>query len=284
MQQDDRLTNHQSAGASRASAPVRLDAAIIGAQKSATTTLFDRIAAHPDVSGCEPKEPHFFIRDDWETHLDEYASMFPEPAGRLTLEASTTYSFAQHSDVVARRLHAHNPHMRIIYVVREPVARIVSAYRHAASRRYKVAPTIGQAVATPSRLVDNTRYAARLKPFRDLFGADRVLILTFEEVTTRQSDCLAQVQTFLGLPPIRLDEVALNRSSTPKLHHRHDGRRWMEAFARTAPRFYERFAKERIDIDDRLQPETETALRRALASDIEVIERWSGRDLSRWRN
>lgn len=266
-------------------APFRLDAAIIGAQKAATSTLFERLAAHPGVSGCTPKEPQHFSHEGWEARMGDYRAMFPRFEGRLTLEASTSYSFGHRSDIVAGRLHAHNPDMRIIYVVRDPVARILSAYRHSVSRGYRIAPSIEQAVAKPtSRLVENTRYATRLAPYRDLFGPERVLVLTFDDVTMRQRECVARAQAFLGLPHVAGAQAAANLSSVPKLHHRHDGNLVMETFARVAPRTYARLAKPAADADDTLRPETAAALRRELAPEIETIERWTGRDLSSWRS
>lgn len=260
----------------------RLDVAIIGAQKAATSTLFERLRQHPDVSGCRPKEPHHFVKDDWQETLPRYASLFPRPGERLTLEASTTYSFAHESDIVAERLHAHNPKLRVIYVVREPVARIVSAYRHSAERGW-APPTLEGALERWPRLLDNTRYASRLRPFRERFDEASILVLTFDEIVRHQDRAATRAVRFLGLPPHRGSETAANLSSVTKRHHAHDDNRFLRAFARLAPRTYKRLAKPPTEADATLSEETASAIRRELAPEIEQIERWTGYDLAAWR-
>lgn len=261
----------------------RLDAVVIGAQKAATSSLFRALCEHPDVSGCAPKEPHHFIRGDWREGMPEYARHFPSPHGRLTLEASTTYSFGRHSESVADRLQRHNPAMRIVHVVRHPVDRIVSAHRHALSRGYQIPSRLEAALERWPGLLDNTRYASRLRPFRERFGARNILVLTFEDVSHSQPETAVRTWEFLGLAPRRGATFAENLSSAPKLHHAHDGNRLMEAFARRAPRIYERLAKGAVAADSSLGEETRAAIRYELRPEVATLERWTGRDLSQWR-
>ncbi|BDZ74644.1 hypothetical protein GCM10025856_23630 [Methylophaga marina] len=41
---------------------MKVDFMIIGAQKCATTTLFDILNKHPQLEGCAEKEPGFFAK------------------------------------------------------------------------------------------------------------------------------------------------------------------------------------------------------------------------------
>lgn len=264
-------------------ADFRLDAVIIGAQKAATTTLFDRLADHPGVSPCDPKEPMHFERSDWRAGMAGYAAMFPQAKGRVTLEASTTYSFARSSEAAAARLQAHNADLRVIYVIRDPIDRIVSAHRHAVSRGYALSPKLETALGQWAGLVDNTRYASRLAPFRARFGPDRVLVLTFDDLTDDQEAAVARAQRFLGLAP-RPGRVAVsNPGAEARLHHAHDGSRRMKWLAGRAPRLYNRLVHGRRRADSTMRAETRAALRAELGAEIDRMQDWTGRDLSAWR-
>ncbi len=70
------------------------DFIIIGAMKSATTTLHGLLASQPGVFMSTPKEPCFFSDDEvWARGVGWYASLFEAaPAGALLGESSTHYT------------------------------------------------------------------------------------------------------------------------------------------------------------------------------------------------
>lgn len=264
--------------------PFRLDAAILGAQKAGTTTLFARLALHPGVAPCRGKEPHHFAREDWREGMAAYERLFGRAGGRLTLDGSTTYGFARHAERVAERLQAHNPELRVIYLVREPVARITSAWRHGFERGWSP-PSLAKALARDPALLGNTRYATCLRPYRERFGPDQVLVLPFEAVARRQDEVVARAARFLGLaPPPPAPPVRANRRAVPKRHHRHDDSPAMRLFHRAAPHLYGRIAKPALGPSDAsLAPGQRADIRAELEDELATIERWTGLDLSAWR-
>jgi hypothetical protein len=101
---------------------------IVGAQKSGTTSLFSYLNERAGFLGSQPKELHFFDRDDrFVKGAKWYESHFVKPRGQhgLFFEASPTYL---HRNKVPERLKRYNPHLKIIILVREPVARAYSAW------------------------------------------------------------------------------------------------------------------------------------------------------------
>lgn len=266
--------------------PFLLNVAIIGAQKAATTTLFELLDLHPEVSGCVPKEPHHFDKDDWRARHGAYARRFGPPRQghrRVTLEASTTYAFLRRSRRSAAHLHAHNPDMKIIFIARDPVDRIISAHRHVVERGYDVPTDIETALPRTPMLVDNTRYASCLEPYRQRFPAGNILVLTFEDVTTRQQDTFARVLGFAGLPPHEPPSIAANRASETKQRHEHDGNRPAEWLMRRAPRLYSATIGHRPAPRSRLSTATARALRRELDPEMARLEAFTERDLGAWR-
>ncbi len=67
---------------------------IIGAMKSGTTSLFELLAQHPQISASAEKEPSFFNRDSDDDEWRRYTDLWRWDPSRhlIALEASTSYS------------------------------------------------------------------------------------------------------------------------------------------------------------------------------------------------
>jgi Sulfotransferase domain len=104
------------------------DFCVIGAAKTATTSIFNYLDQHPEVFTASIKEPQFFSSDaTYALGLDWYRGLFAGVReGQICGEGSTSYSLYPHIADVAARLRAVNPAMRLVYIVREPVARAQS--------------------------------------------------------------------------------------------------------------------------------------------------------------
>lgn len=172
----------------------RLDFCIIGAMKSGTTTVAEILNAHPHLH-IPVKEPHYFSRHWNKQPVRDYLSAFQPEAGQLCGDASTSYTFAPEYPGTAERLFAHNPQMRLIYVVRNPVDRIVSHLSHAARRTGRV---MDDPFALPSFL-NRSRYAYQLDHYLKCFPPEQVLVLAFEECIA--GGALSRVIEFLDVPP-----------------------------------------------------------------------------------
>jgi hypothetical protein len=106
---------------------------LIGPPKGGSTSLWYSLSAHPGVVVREHihcKEPSFFWRDDlYARGIEFYLRNFPEDdgSGRVTFECTQNY-FS--SPDAYRRIHEAYPEMKLIVVLREPVARAYSLYTH----------------------------------------------------------------------------------------------------------------------------------------------------------
>lgn len=103
---------------------------IIGAQKAGTTSLFKYLVSHPKIVTPKQKELHFFEQDNaYQSGIDFYHSFFPLRSevgpGQITCEA-TPY---MHTPIAVERIHAYNPDLKLIVMLRNPVDRAFSQYQ-----------------------------------------------------------------------------------------------------------------------------------------------------------
>ena len=187
-------------GARKARLP---NALIIGAQKCGTTALYQQLAAHPDVFACAPKEPHFFSHNYGRPRdMDAYRALFvgagDEP---VVLEASTTYSMFPLAPGTPTRIRdALGDDVRLIYCMREPLARTRAAYIHSLSAGTETR-AIGDALSQDLRLVSPSLYGLQLERFLEVFPRDQILCLRHEDMRTDPAACLDTVLQFLDLEP-----------------------------------------------------------------------------------
>jgi hypothetical protein len=110
------------------------DFLIIGAQRCGTTSLFNYLRTHPDVRPAIIKEVQFFSRY-WTRGTGWYRAHFPlgSPAAdrwwpdRLTFEATPSYLF---HPLAAERAAQVIPQAKLLVLLRDPVERAWSHYRH----------------------------------------------------------------------------------------------------------------------------------------------------------
>lgn len=191
---------------------------IIGAAKSATTTLTTILPRHPDIFISKPKEPKFFGRyhsKGWEW----YASRF-ENGSSLALrgEASTLYasrmkSFRRAPQLMRRCL----PHLKLIYIVRHPLDRIVSQWRHYRGRIPNCADFNDlMDNRTLRRLVVGcSLYNRHLSSFRAYFPENQIHCMTFEDLVDRPKRTLRGMLRFLGVKP-KLNLILENGYTLPQ--------------------------------------------------------------------
>lgn len=176
-----------------------VDFMIIGAQKSGTSSLAGQLAAHSQICFSKKKEPGYFNQEvDWRPNLPEYEKQFRPLPGQILGEASTMYTFFPEHVGTHVRLMEYNPNLKLIYIMRHPVKRIISHYSHNVVRSLETDPP-ELAVVNDPRYVYRSRYAVQIRPYLELFGPDAIMLLTFEEYVADQIGVLQQVARFLGV-------------------------------------------------------------------------------------
>jgi Sulfotransferase domain len=187
-----------------------IDFLIIGAAKSATTTLQRSLVTDPDI--LMPRgdfEPHYFSR---EHHRGDawYFSNFPEKLpGQLLGERSNSYLA---TPGVAERIYAALPHVKLIVQLRNPVDRAYSDYcmlfrRGEVSR--DIEKYLDPRIAKDKRFLADGKYSAQLVAYRALFPASKLLVLLFEELKNDPVSQISKLRKYLG----RSDVISTTVSS-----------------------------------------------------------------------
>jgi hypothetical protein len=184
---------------------------LIGAMKCGTSALHAFLDRHPQIAMSEPKELNFFFgpvagtgqdwdrgwaAGNWSRGVDWYAGHFPADAP-VRGESSPGYTSPDHPDV-AERMAATIPGARLIYLVRDPIARAVSQYHHHRDEGTERRP-IGEAILDPaSQYVSRGLYHERLRPFLSCFPPEQILVVAQEELRDRPAATLRRVFQHAG--------------------------------------------------------------------------------------
>jgi hypothetical protein len=178
---------------------------IIGAAKSGTTTLFGDLGEHRGIFFPVVKEPSDLTTDKVLTAEGRaaYARLFAaSQPGQLAGEASTVYTARPQFDGAAERARrVLGPDLKLIYLVRDPIDRVLSDHRYSVQIGKPMAPDINVAIRQTPRLVAMSRYAYQLAPWIEQFGADRIRVVAFERYVDDRAAGVAALFDFLGLAP-----------------------------------------------------------------------------------
>jgi len=219
------------------------DFLIVGAMKAGTTTLYQDLIRHPDVFMPEHKEPKTLVRfGDRAAALREYKVLFPGSADRMIKgEASTAYTKRPDFEDIAECAHAViGAGLRIVYMRRDPVERIVSHYKHWVQRK-KIDAPIGQALRDHPELIDYSRYDWQIEPWKRRFGEGAVLEIDLADYAANRISVVEKVLAHIGADPARLPPLEVTFVANSAREMKHIDNKLLDSFIRS--RFYGRRVK-----------------------------------------
>jgi hypothetical protein len=185
----------------------RPDFIVIGAMKSATTTLHEQLARQAGFFMTRPKEPNFFSDDEmYARGWRWYSSLFKGAADTdLRGESSTHYSKLPNHPRTVERMARDLPRLKLIYLMRHPIDRLISQYVHEITDG-RINVNVSEAVERHPELVDYSRYTLQLEPFLQAFGPKNVLAVFFPRLVHHSQSELERIGRFLGHDgPLRWD-------------------------------------------------------------------------------
>ncbi|HYU61173.1 MAG TPA: sulfotransferase [Solirubrobacterales bacterium] len=269
---------------------------LIGGLKCGTTSLHHYLNLHPEIGMSRPKELNFFVSElNWPLGRDWYASHF-RPADPVRGETSPHYTNRPRFEGVAERLAETLPDARLIYMVRDPIDRMLSHYLHNLGGGYDDRP-LAEALSDPhTAYVDRGRYFFQLEPYLEHFDTDRIELVSREELKRDRASTMRRVFGFLGVdegfssPQFEREwETGTAKGSGRfRVMDRAVRLPGLRALDRNFDRLPEglRWAVERLvhdpDAGAAPKPELPPDLRARLVDlyrpDVEQLERWAGRD------
>jgi Sulfotransferase domain len=174
----------------------------IGGLKCGTTSLHHYLNLHPEIAMSRPKELNFFVAElNWPLGRDWYAGHF-DSNSPVRGESSPHYTNRPAFAGVAERMReVLGSDVRLIYVVRDPIDRMLSHYLHNVGGGYDERP-LQEALSDPgSSYVARSRYFFQLEPFLNAFGAVRIQIITREELKGARPEAMRRAFEFLQVDP-----------------------------------------------------------------------------------
>lgn len=207
------------------------DFLIIGGMKSGSTTLYEHLCRHPQIFMSVPKEPAFFSNDDnYQRGIDWYKSLFDSAGSdQIVGEASTCYSRCRTFPNAAPRIAHHIPEARLVYIIRDPVERAISHFKHRMAERMNAGEPIiclKEAIEEDEELLETGLYAQQIERYLKFFRRDQLHVIVLEEFQCCQERQLRELFEFLqvdtAIPqaaePIKSNEAGLAYASSQVLH------------------------------------------------------------------
>jgi hypothetical protein len=178
----------------------RPDFILVGAMKSATTTLHAQLARQPGLFMSSPKEPNFFSDDAiYARGSSWYASLFSAAQpGAVRGESSTHYTKLPTFPRTVERMVHHLPRVKLIYAMRHPIDRLISQYVHELTAG-AIRVSLVRAVEEHPGLVEYSRYAMQLEPFLTAYGFASVLPVFFSRLVSDSQQELDRIGRFLSV-------------------------------------------------------------------------------------
>jgi hypothetical protein len=184
---------------------------IVGAMKCGTTSLHHYLRLHPEIQIPTLKELNFFSGPPGEfpypagarriERLDEYERLF-DPAFRVRGEASPNYSVHPRRTGVPERIKQLIPDVKLIYLVRDPIARTLGQYQlqvSTANERRSLSEALADLSDPYSLYTCPTLYALQLEQYLRHFSQDQILVVDQADLLHQQRRTLLEIFEFLSV-------------------------------------------------------------------------------------
>ncbi len=241
-----------------------LDFIIIGAQKAGTTSLFEYLRQHPELSLPSGKEAPFFSHEaiysrGWEEYIrkalglaeesDKWGTATPQyMVGGLWEQPNPGTGERSYDErTVPLRIRERLPDVRLIAILRDPVERAHSQHRMALMNEIERRP-FGQAIDELLRAdaLENARrepreltgyvawgeYGRILAGYFDVFPSEQILVLFTEELERDPEQLLRRIYEFVD---VRSDFVPDNLGARYRVGGAQRRVSWLGTYSRLNP-------------------------------------------------
>lgn len=205
------------------------DFLVIGGQRCGTTSLFRALMAHPSIrrpnlhKGVNYFDLHYSSGERW------YRAHFPVRSPNQEVRVFDASGYYMFHPCAAERIVRDLPDVKVVAMLRSPVERAYSAYKHELARGFEWERRFARALELEDRRlrgeVDRIRsdpdyysfnhqhhgyrrrgeYARLLKPFTEGLGRDNVLLIESERFFEDPEAEYRRLLKFLGLPVLLPD-------------------------------------------------------------------------------
>ncbi|HEX6115667.1 MAG TPA: sulfotransferase [Solirubrobacterales bacterium] len=173
---------------------------VIGGLKCGTTSLHHYLGLHPQIGMSRPKELNYFVEElNWDLGEVWYANHF-SASDPVRGETSPHYTNEPRFTGVAERIAGVlGDDAKVVYMVRDPVDRMLSHYLHNVGGGYEQRPMEVALADTASAYVQRSLYARQAEPYLEHLGAERIAFVTREDLRDRREETMRRLFGFLGV-------------------------------------------------------------------------------------
>ena len=297
---------------------------LVGAAKSATSSLYYYLDQHPQIAMASEKESWFFSfyknppkytspgkLSDVISELDDYLKLYDgAETGQILGDASPSYLYTYEDTIKnIRQLYSGDAlaNLKIIISLREPVSRAYSQY-YTFKRLVDEPLAFEQAIqegTVKQRMLDNWNifydytgfgmYSKQVEAFQQEFGKERVLVVLYDDIQADINKVCRDIFLFLKVAPDFSVDARVKANSIagePKV-------KWIVAGLFSKNRFKRmisamipsrirraaiRFVLKILLKREVMDVNTQKQLSEYFEPDILKLEKLIGRDLSSWRS
>ncbi len=204
---------------------------LAGTEKSGTTSVYQYLSAHPGIVSSVRKETDYF-RSTPPHDIYSYDALFATAASeKVRMEASPGY--LAESDVTAPAMAALLPQARVIFVLRDPIDRLLSGFDFHKSRfhipgamsfdayidlcmqfeRGEISLAEAGLNEWHLRVPDAGRYAAHLADYYACFPREQILVTTLDSLQRDPAAFMRRVCEWAGLDAAFYEDYAFVRAN-----------------------------------------------------------------------
>jgi Sulfotransferase domain len=201
---------------------------IIGAMKAGTTAAFKALGQHPQIALSREKEPGFFAHSEkFALGFSSYEALWDWDISRHRIAVEASTDLAKDPDLQGgpQRIADTDRDFFIVYIVRNPVARIQSHYYMAAARNWPMLPL---ADGVDASAISYSSYHHQISKYAQVLPSRRLLVLSYEDLASSPNAILQRICSHFGLSGAVRFTLPLENTTRDQCHrpllirHLHD--------------------------------------------------------------
>jgi hypothetical protein len=203
----------------------KIDFFIVGAQKSATTSIYEYLNSIDDVAMPIVKEMQVFTNEKLYENFPKNLKAFYEQDLQNKIVGMADVELLYAYEQSAERIYKHNQKAKIIIMLRNPIDRAYSSYWFSRKNQRENVSSFEEAIELEEERIqvleqndklaltylDVSMYYRQVKKYIDVFGEENVLVLVMEEFIKDKEQKFIKVLDFL-----HLDKNQFNRNILTK--------------------------------------------------------------------
>jgi hypothetical protein len=188
-----------------------------GTTKAGTTSFYNYLVAHPEVSGSFRKETNFFLDKEWEENpsiyryedgIEKYGANYHYSSIRkLYIEASPEYLYSPGTPI---KIFNSLPKAKILFILRNPFSRLISWYKFAKQIGI-ISPNVtfddfisqqNQNIGSiKPNILEQGLYSKYLARYFEIFNSNRVKVIFFEDLAGNPLEVIKDICKFCEIVP-----------------------------------------------------------------------------------